>query len=46
MADAQELLARNVGNCATLEDYRIFLESALCSWTNYKSLALEAAENG
>ena len=27
MADAQELLARNVGNCATLEDYRFFLEN-------------------
>ena len=27
MADAEELLARNVGNCATLEDYRFFLEN-------------------
>ena len=27
LADAEELLAMNVGNCATLDDYKIFLEN-------------------
>lgn len=41
MADANELLARNVGNCADLEDYRFFLENNFMGGGYLDSLVMQ-----